>query len=236
VNIALAWSWVSQSLNYLKKRPFELSLLFLAYALFCILLNIVPLINRISTVFQPLLMVAFYYACIQLNKDEKVTPGNLFLGFRSSMRIDLFKLGAINTLWAFLITYASMLVDDGFLWNFINSKQAIGDMKSLPMKELMPGVGFVMFFYLGFTSITCFAIPLIEFKKTPVFKAIFFSAYGFFKNINSMLAYGLILFGISLLASILLSILPILMAPLMVFLSILVFFSQYPMYKSLFGD
>jgi hypothetical protein len=236
VNIALAWSWVRQSVEYLKKRPFELSLLFFAYVLLNIVLNMLPIINRISGLFQPLFMVAFYYACVQINNNQAVTPGSIFLGFRSSMRFELLKLGAINALWTFLVMYASTWIDDGFLWKFLNNKQALSEMKELPLKELMPGMSFVMLFYVGFTSITCFAIPLIEFKKVPVFKALFFSVYGFFKHTQVLLAFGLILFGMTLIVSLILAGIPILMAPAMVVMSMLVYFCQYPMYKSLFGE
>lgn len=236
MNIALAWSWVRQSADYMKNRPFELFLLFLAYVISVILLNMLPLINRIAALFQPLLMVAFYYACVQIENKQVVTPSNIFLGFRSSMRFDLLKLGAINALWTFFVLYASTWIDDGVLWKFLNSKQAVSDMKEFPVKELLPGMSFVALFYVGFTSITSFAIPLIEFKKVPVFKALFFSVYGFFKNIQTMLAFGLIMFGMTVLVSLILVSIPILMVPAMVLMSMLIYYSQYPMYKSLFGE
>ncbi len=237
--------WIRQGFALFRKQPAELSLLFLVYMLLMFTLSLVPLFGQLlPLLLVPAFSMAFMQACVDIEAGRKVRPSLLLVAFRSPALGTLLRLGALYLLAAVAAVALSSLVDGGGFWKLM-SGQLKPDDESLALNELPLAMLFSALFYLPFAMAFWHAAPLAMWQRMGLFKAIFYSFFAVKRCGRAFLAYALgwIMVGIALPAvvSAVLSLLlgktlvtAMLLTPLSVILTLVMYCSFYPTYLAVF--
>ncbi len=237
--------WIRQGFVLFRKQPAELSMLFLLYMLLMFSLSLIPLVGQLlPLLLVPAFSMAFMQACVEIEADRKVRPSVILTSFRSAALGPLLRLGSLYLLAAIAAVAASTLVDDGLFWNLMSGQMKPED-DDAAMGNLPLGMIFSALIYLPFGMAFWHAAPLILWQRMGLFKAIFYSFFAVRRCGKAFIAYALgwILVGIALPAiiSALLSLLLgknvvtlMLLMPLSVVLTIVMYCSFYPTYTAVF--
>jgi hypothetical protein len=156
----------------------------------------------------------------------------------------LLRLGVLYLLGAVLAVSASTLVDDGIFWKLM-SGQLRADEQDIPVGNLPLAMIFSALIYVPFAMAFWHAAPLATWQKMGLFKAIFYSFFAVRRCGKAFLAYALgwIVVGIAVPAiiSALLGLIlgkaivaVMLLMPLSVILTIVMYCSFYPTYLEVF--
>ncbi len=239
-------NWIRQGFAIFRKQPAELAMLFLLYMLLMFSLSLIPLIGQLlPLLLVPVFSMAFMQACVQIEAGKKVLPNILLTGFRSPALGTLLRLGSLYLLAALIAIAASSLVDDGMFWKLM-SGQITADEEKLPMTDLPLAMLVAGLVYTPFAMAFWHAAPLAAWQRMGLFKAVFYSFFAVRRCGMAFLAYGLawIVIGIALPAfvSAVLALLlgktlvtVMLLTPLSVILTIVMYCSFYPTYVEVFG-
>ena len=240
-------NWIRQGFAIFRKQPAELAMLFLLYMLLMFSLSLIPLIGQLlPLLLVPVFSMAFMQACVQIEAGKKVLPSVLLTGFRSPALGTLLRLGLLYLLAAVLAIAASALVDDGMFWKLM-SGQISADEEKLPMNDLPLAMMVAGLVYTPFAMAFWHAAPLAAWQRMGLFKAVFYSFFAVRRCGMAFLAYGLgwVVIGVALPAvvSAVLSLLlgktlvtVMLLTPLSVVLTIVMYCSFYPTYVEVFGQ
>ncbi len=239
------WLWIKRGFQIFRKQPAEMLTLFFIYMFFNMGIGLIPFIGQ----FLPLLLVPvfalnFMQACRQIEVGERVYPSLLLSGFRSPALPNLLKLGVLYIIAAALAIAASSLLDGGVFWNVVTSIEPV-DPKTLPESGLLLGMTFSALAYLPALMAFWYAAPLIAWHNMSVSKAVFYSFFAVWRTAKSFLVYGLAWFSISVLLSIVLSLivaitggsgatLMIILMPLSIAMTVVMYCSFYPTYTDVF--
>lgn len=241
------WLWVKQGFQYFRRQPIEFSTLFLAYLFFMLILGFIPYIGQVlAFIFLPLFTLSFMEACRQIDKGLRVHPRLLLVGFRSPQSFKLMQLGVLYLIAACLAIAASTLVDDGVFWQFLTGQVEL-NAKVVEDTHMTAAMLFAVAIYLPALLAFWFAGPLIAWHQMSLFKAIFYSFFASLKSLRVFLVYGLCWFAVggllpSILSVVVASIIGstnmivALMMPLSMVLTIILYCSFYPSYRSIFGQ
>lgn len=239
-------NWIRQGFAIFRKQPAELAMLFLLYMLLMFSLSLIPLIGQLlPLLLVPVFSMAFMQACVQIEAGKKVLPSVLLTGFRSPALGTLLRLGLLYLLAAVIAIAASALVDDGMFWKLM-SGQISADEEKLPMNDLPLAMMVAALVYTPFAMAFWHAAPLAAWQRMGLLKAVFYSFFAVRRCGMAFLAYGLgwVVIGIALPAvvSAVLSLLlgktlvtVMLLTPLSVVLTIVMYCSFYPTYMQVFG-
>lgn len=239
-------NWIRQGFAIFRKQPAELAMLFLLYMLLMFSLSLIPLIGQLlPLLLVPVFSTAFMQACVHIEAGKKVLPNVLLTGFRSPALGTLLRLGSLYLLAALIAIAASSLVDDGMFWKLM-SGQITADEEKLPMTDLPLAMLVAGLVYTPFAMAFWHAAPLAAWQRMGLFKAVFYSFFAVRRCGMAFLAYGLawIVIGIALPAfvSAVLALLlgktlvtVMLLTPLSVILTIVMYCSFYPTYVEVFG-
>ena len=237
--------WIRQGFALFRKQPAELSMLFLLYMLLMFALSIIPLIGQLlPLLLVPCFSMAFMQACVEIEAGRKARPNLLLTAFRSPALGTLLRLGVLYLLGAVLAVAASTLVDGGVFWKLM-SGQVRADEQELPVGDLPLAMIFSALIYVPFAMAFWHAAPLATWQKMGLFKAIFYSFFAVRRCGKAFLAYALgwIVVGIAVPAiiSALLGLILgkaivaiMLLMPLSVILTIVMYCSFYPTYLEVF--
>jgi hypothetical protein len=241
------WLWVKQGYQYFKQQPMEFSTLFLAYLFFMLVLGFIPFVGQIMAfIFMPLFTLSFMQACKGIDQGLRVHPRLLLYGFRSPQVAKLMQLGLLYLIAACIALAASTLVDDGVFWQFISGQKELST-KIVEETNMTAAMLFAMLIYLPALMAFWFAGPLIAWQEMSLFKAIFYSFFASIKSIRVFLVYGLAWFAVAGILPSLFSVviatitgnpnmIVMIMMPLSMILTIILYCSFYPTYKSIFGQ
>ena len=239
-------NWIRQGFAIFRKQPAELAMLFLLYMLLMFSLSLIPLIGQLlPLVLVPVFSLTFMQACVQIEAGKKVLPNLLLTGFRSPALGTLLRLGLLYLLAAVIAIAASALVDDGMFWKLM-SGQISADEEKLPMTDLPLAMMVAALVYTPFAMAFWHAAALAAWQKMGLFKAIFYSFFAVRRYGMAFLAYGLgwVVIGIALpaIVSAVLALLlgktlvtVMLLTPLSVVLTIVMYCSFYSTYVEVFG-
>jgi hypothetical protein len=239
-------NWIRQGFAIFRKQPAELAMLFLLYMLLMFSLSLIPLIGQLlPLLLVPVFSMAFMQACVQIEAGKKVLPSVLLTGFRSPALGTLLRLGSLYLLAALIAIAASTLVDDGMFWKLM-SGQITADEEKLPMNDLPLAMLVAALVYTPFAMAFWHAAPLAAWQRMGLFKAVFYSFFAVRRCGMAFLAYGLgwVVIGIALpaIVSAVLALLlgktlvtVMLLTPLSVILTIVMYCSFYPTYVEVFG-
>lgn len=243
---ATGLQWIKKGFALFRKQPAEVLMLFLAYMFMMLAIGIIPYLGQVlPLILIPVFSLAFLQACASIEHDKRVTPRLLLTGFRSPALINLLILGALYLLAATAAVGASSLIDGGVFWNVIVGQTEL-DPKTVENSDMASGMLFAALLYIPVSMAFWYAAPLVAWHKMGVFKAIFYSFFAVFRTgkpfIVFALGWGII--GvvlptiISLFAVILLgnsAVVMMILLPLSVVLTIIMYCSFYPAYTEVFG-
>lgn len=237
--------WIRQGFALFRQQPAEMSMLFLLYMLLMFSFSLIPLIGQsLPLLLVPAFSMAFMEACVQIEAGNKVRPHVLLTAFRSPALGTLLRLGALYLLVAIGCVAASSLIDGGGFWKLM-SGQIQADDKTLQVGDLPLAMMFASLLYAPFAMAFWHAAPLATWQRMGLLKAIFYSFFAVRRCGKAFLAYALgwIVIGIALpaIVSAILSLLfgkalvtIMLLMPLSVILTIVMYCSFYPTYLQVF--
>ncbi len=237
--------WIRQGFALFRKQPAELSLLFLLYMLLMFSLSLIPVVGQLlPLLLVPAFSMAFMQACVDIEAGRKVTPGLLLTAFRSPALGSLLRLGGLYLLAAVAAVAASSLIDGGTFWKLM-SGQLRPDEEAVAVNGLPLAMLFSALLYLPFAMGFWHAAPLLVWQRMGLFKAIFYSFFAVRRCGKAFLAYALgwIVAGIAVpaIVSAVLSLLLgknivtlMLLMPLSVILTLVMYCSFYPTYTAVF--
>ncbi len=240
-------AWIRQGLALFRRQPAELSLLFLLYMLLMFSLSLIPLAGQVlPLLLMPAFSMAFMQACFEIEAGRKVRLGLLLTAFRSPALGTLLRLGSLYMLAAIAAVAMSSLVDGGTFWKLM-SGQVKADDEGVAVAGLPLAMAFSALVYLPFAMGFWHAAPLATWQRMGLFKAIFYSFFAVRRCGKAFLAYALgwIVVGVAapamlsallglLLGKTLVSVM--LLMPLSVILTLVMYCSFYPTYTAVFGQ
>lgn len=238
--------WIKQGFALFRKQPAEVSMLFLAYMFAMLVVGIIPLLGQVlPLILVPAFSIAFLQACVNIEGGKRITPALLLTGFRSPAVANLLKLGVLYLLFAAAAAGASSLIDGGVFWSVITGQTAL-DAKTVQHSEMVSGMMFSALLYLPVSMAFWYAAPLVAWHRMGIVKALFYSFFAVFHAGKPFLVFGLAwgIIGIvlpsmlSLLAVILLGgsvAVMVILLPLSVLLTVVMYCSFYPTYTQVFG-
>ena len=240
------WLWVKEGFALFRKQPAEISTLFLAYMFMMLIIGIVPLLGQIlPLVLVPVFSMAFMEACTRIEQGKKVYPNLLLTGFRSPAFRSLLKLGVLYLLAAVIAIAASTIVDGGVFWQVMSGSKEV-DAEAIGQSNMSTAMMFAALVYLPAAMAFWYAAPLIMWQKMGVGKAVFYSFFAVKRAGKAFMTYGLawLLIGVvipaivsSLLAMLFgkAFIVMVVLLPLSLMLTVVMYCSFYPTYTHLFG-
>jgi hypothetical protein len=241
------WLWIKQGFSLFRKKPAELSTLFLAYMFLMLALGIVPIIGQLlPLILVPVFAIAFMQACIYVEKDQRVYPSLLLAGFRTPQFKSLLVLGVLYLLAALVAIGASSLVDGGVLWQTMVSHGdlEVSDVQQSNMTLAMLFAGLV---YIPAAMAFWFAAPLMVWQEMPLSKALFYSFFAVVGAGRAFILYGLGWLALGVMLPALVStivalvigsigITVFILLPLSILLTVIMYCSFYPTYVEIFGQ
>ncbi|MBC3917816.1 hypothetical protein H8L32_10060 [Undibacterium sp. CY18W] len=246
VDATSGWGWVKRGFTLFGKQPAEMLTLFFAYMFLSLVIGFIPFAGR----FLPLMLVpvfgmGFMQACLQIEDDKRVYPNLLLTGFRSESFLRLLSLGVLYVLAVMLAIGLSSLADDGVFMNFIFALTPV-DPETLPKGKLFLGMLVSGVVYLPAMMAFWFAAPLIMWGKMSVGKAVFYSFFAVKRATLAFAVYGLAwmligVFGPTLLGMITAAVVGqvaigfLVMVPVSLVLTVVMYCSFYPTYTTIFG-
>lgn len=238
--------WIRQGFALFRKQPAELSMLFLLYMLLLFSLSIIPLLGQIlPLLLVPVFSLAFMQACVQIEAGKKIRPNLLLTGFRSPALGTLLRLGVLYSIAAIVSVAASSIVDGGTFWQLMTG-QLDPEKDKIQAAGLPMAMMFSSLIFLPFCMAFWHAAPLAAWQHMSLFKAIFYSFFAVRRYGMAFLTYGLgwIVLGVAIpaiISAILVlitgnaRIAMMILMPLSVILTIVMYCSFYPTYVQAFG-
>ncbi len=237
--------WIREGFALFRKQPAELSMLFLLYMLLMFSLSLIPVVGQLlPLLLVPAFSMAFMQACVEIEAGRKVRPHLLLTAFRSPALGALLRLGALYLLAALGAVAASALLDGGVFWKLMSGQLAPDD-DSVQVGDLPLAILFSALVYLPAAMAFWHAAPLMVWQRMGLFKAVFYSFFAVRRCGKAFIAYALgwVLVGIALPAviSAVLGLLlgkniisVMLLMPLSVILTLVMYCSFYPTYTAVF--
>lgn len=239
------WLWIKQGFRYFRIQPMEFSVLFLGYLFFMLLLGLIPHVGQVlAFILLPLFTLPFMQACKEIDQGGRAHPRLLFFGFRSPQVATLLQLGLLYLIAATIALGASALIDGGVFWRIMSGQMEL-TARNVEGTNMLGAMLFAMLVYLPAMMGFWFAGPLIAWQNMSLFKAIFYSFFSTIRAIRAFLVYGLAWFALGGLLpafiSIIIAIITgspnlilLIMMPFSMLLTIILYCTFYPTYKSLF--
>jgi hypothetical protein len=240
------WQWIKQGFAIFRKKPAELSTLFLSYMFLMLTLGIIPIAGQmLQLILIPVFAIAFMQACVNVENDHRVFPSLLLLGFRSPQIKSLLALGVLYLVAAIVAIGASALVDGGMLWQMLVAHGDL-DPEKLQQSNMSLAMIFAGLVYIPAAMAFWFAAPLIVWQQMPLVKALF---YSFFAVVGAGRAFMLYALGwltlgvilpalVSTIVALLVgsvSVTIFILLPLSIILTVVMYCSFYATYIEIFG-
>ena len=240
------WLWVKEGFALFRRQPFEMSTLFLGYMFLMLALNLLPVIGQIlPMLLVPVFSMSFMQACLHIEQNHKVYPNTLLAGFRLPALRNLLKLGVLYVVAAVAAIAASILRDGGVFWEVMSGQRQL-TAETIRSSNLSLSMMFSAAVYTPAQMAFWYAAPLIGWQNMGVFKAMFYSFFAVQRAGRAFLVYGLAwaLIGV-LVPTIASSIIALvfgqvaavilLMLPLSLVLTVVMYCSFYPTYTHIFN-
>ncbi len=240
------WIWVKEGFALFRKQPVEMATLFLAYMFVMLAIGIMPVLGQIlPLVLVPVFSMAFMEACLNIEQGRKVYPNLLVTFFRTPALRRLLTLGVLYLLAAVLAVAASALVDGGVFWQVMGGSKQL-DEDTIRNSHMSLAMIFSAVVYTPAAMAFWYAAPLIAWQEMGLGKALFYSFFAVLRSGKAFLVYGMswILIGVvfpALVSSILALLVAkgivvvIVLLPLSLVLTVVMYCSFYPTYTAIFG-
>jgi len=240
------WLWVKEGFALFRKQPAEMSTLFMAYMFLMLVVGLVPLLGQVLPLFLvPIFSIGFLQACANIERGQRVFPNLLLTGFRSPARNRLLQLGVLYLLAAILAVAVSSIVDGGVFWQAMSGQRGL-EAETVRDSNMVLAMLFAATVYTPAAMAFWYAAPLIAWQEMGVAKAIFYSFFAVRRQGRAFLVYGLawVALGVFLpvLASLVIALLfekaiitVMVLLPLSIVLTVVMYCSFYPTYTHVFG-
>jgi len=242
----VGWLWLKEGFSLFRKQPAEMSTLFLAYLFLMFAVGIVPLIGQVlPIILVPVFSMAFMQACADVERGKKVYPNVLLAGFRRPAVTKLLQLGVLYLLAALAAIAASTLIDGGEFWRVMSGHAAL-DPDTVRDASFSLAMIMAAVVYTPAAMAFWYAAPLIAWQDMSLGKAIFYSFFAVKRAGKAFLVYGLAWGLIGVLLPVMVStiigllfgqatIVMLILLPLSVVMTVVMYCSFYPTYTSVFG-
>ncbi|HEV7616722.1 MAG TPA: BPSS1780 family membrane protein [Burkholderiaceae bacterium] len=240
------WLWIKEGFALFRKQPAELSTLFLSYMFLMLAVGIIPVLGQVlPLMLVPVFSMAFMQACANIEQGKRVYPNLLLTGFRSPAFGKLLKLGVLYVAAGVIAVAASSLIDDGVFWRAMTGQIAL-DSKTVQESSMTLAMLFAAVIYTPAAMAFWYAAPLVAWQNMSISKAIFFSFFAVRRAGKAFLVYGLAWIIIGVLLPVFISstisllsgkaVLTILvLLPLSIVMTVIMYCSFYPTYTHVFG-
>ena len=241
------WHWLKEGFTVFRKQPIELSTLFISYLFMMIAIGVIPVLGQLlPLLLLPVFSLAFLRASAQVNAGERVYPRLLFAAFRTPAIKRLLLLGGLQLAATIAILGVSAAIDGGVLWKVLSGQTALTPKilseTSMPLALLVSAL-----LYIPATMAFWYAAPLVAWHQMGVGKAVFYSFFAMRRETPAFLIYGLgwALVGVLLptFLSLILALvfqnvglIVLLLMPLSLLLTVVLYCSFYITYTDVFGD
>ena len=239
------WFWLQQGFALFRQQPMLLSGLYALNLLLLILISNIPLLGHVlPLVLMPACNMALMSACLHIARGEKVDFGVWSSGFRAKAFPVLCQLGLAYALANWGAIALSSLVDNGLFLQLASGKMQL-DPNSKTMPNIGPGMLTTLACMIPAVMAVWFASPLIMWKNMPLLKAMFFSFFAVWHALLAFLVFvmsvlacatGMLIFSaVITLATHSQGFGVMLLMPMIMMLSTVLYCSVYPAYVQIFG-
>lgn len=202
VDIARGFNWYVEGWHYFKPNPGMLIGLIIAYLVIALVLSIVPLIGGLVLALIGPALIAGYLLAVRHSADgEKVAFGDLFAPLADpAKRTPLLVLGGVAIGLTLLMAIVTAV--------FMGGSMAAMSPGHAGMNTGAAGVGMLlgflvmMVFALALAMAMFYAVPLVYFADARPVEAVKASLAACIANILPLLVFGLVGFGLALVAAI----------------------------------
>jgi hypothetical protein len=240
------WLWLKQGFALFRKQPAEMSTLFMGYMFLMLVLGMIPVLGQLlPLMLVPIFSLGFLQACANIEQGKRVFPNLLLTGFRSPARNRLLQLGGLYLLAAIIAVAASSLIDGGVFWRAMSGQMDL-DTNAVRDSNMSLAMLFAAALYTPAAMAFWYAAPLIAWHQMGVVKAIFYSFFAVYRQGRAFLVYGLAWVAVGILLPVAVSLVTALLfekaiitimvlLPLSIVLSVIMYCSFYPTYTQVFG-
>jgi len=240
------WLWLKQGFALFRKQPAEMSTLFMGYMFLMLVLGMIPVLGQLlPLMLVPIFSLGFLQACANIEQGKRVFPNLLLTGFRSPARNRLLQLGGLYLLAAIIAVAASSLIDGGVFWRAMSGQMEL-DTNAVRDSNMSLAMLFAAALYTPAAMAFWYAAPLIAWHQMGVVKAIFYSFFAVYRQGRAFLVYGLAWVAVGILLPVAVSLVTALLfekaiitimvlLPLSIVLSVIMYCSFYPTYTQVFG-
>lgn len=242
----MGWIWIKQGFALFRKRPAEMSTLFLSYMFLMLGIGIIPVLGQIlPLILVPVFSMGFMQACVHLEQDKRIYPSLLLTGFRTPAFHRLMLLGVLYLLSAVLAVAASSVLDGGVFWGAMSGQIAL-DGKTMRESNMSMSMLLSAVIYAPAAMALWYAAPLVMWQNMSVGKAVFYSFFAVRRAGRAFLLYALIWIVIGVLLPAIISaviamivnvaaVTLMILLPLSIVMTVIMYCSFYPTYTHVFG-
>lgn len=241
------WRWIKQGFAIFRRKPAELSMLFLSYMFLMLAAGLIPIAGQLAhLILIPVFAIAFMQACVNVENEQRVFPSLLLTVFRSPQIKSLLMLGLLYLTAVLIAIGASALIDDGMLWQMLVAHGGDLDPEKIQQSKIALAMIFAALLYIPAAMAFWFAAPLIVWQQMPLPKALFYSFFAvvgagraFVLYASGWLSLGVIMPALisTIIALIVgsVSVTVLVMLPLSLMLTMIMYCSFYVTYVEIFG-
>jgi uncharacterized membrane protein len=227
VDAGRGWAWIAEGFELFKKQPGLWIGIVLVFFVIMVVLSLIPILGTIASfLLMPVLGGGMMLGCRSLERDGTLEMGHLFAGFKTQAG-NLVALGAIGIVgWIIVALPVIAIVGTGAFFGAARGDAAgIGAIGASFLLALLVALAFSILVYMALW----FAPALVALRGVAPVAAIKQSFTGCLRNLIPFLIYGLVMFVLSILATIPLALGWLVLGPVFVA-------SVYVAYRDIYGD
>lgn len=244
IDARMGLTWIKEGFFLLRKRPFLLTNLFLAYFFFIMIAGAIPGVGSLlPPLLTPCFSIFFLQVVNEVHDDRPFRFSQLITVFNKSVLARLLILGALYVIAALIAVYLSSWVDGGIfmraMWGEQFETKTLLESKFKEAFMVAAALNFLAQLFFWFMT------PLIAWKNMPVGQSLFYSFFTIIRTWRAFLIYLLGLFLFCCLIPLLINTLLAIMLgtsismffsfAMLMILAVLVYCSFYSMYIYIFG-
>jgi uncharacterized membrane protein len=208
VDVGRGASWISEAWRLFKDAPGSWVACFLIFVVLIIVLAIIPLLGNIAgALLSPFLIAGMMIGCRELERNEELEVGHLFVGFKQNSG-PLLVLGLLELALSLVVMLVAALII--FLTVGMVFLGVLMGQSPEPGTTLEPGfwlgalvmIMIVVALFIPVTMAVWFAPALVALDNVEPVKALKWSFFACLKNMGPFLIYGLVMFVLAIVASI----------------------------------
>ena len=249
------WLWIKQGFQYFRQQPMEFITLFFSYLFFVLLLGLISYLTSgfiphlgqfLAFILLPLFTLSFMQACREIDQGLRVRPRLILYGFRSPQIKSLLMLGLLYLIAAGIALGVSTLIDGGLFLQFITGQEDLNP-AGIEEGDLSLAMLVAILIYAPALMTLWFAGPLIAWRNMSLFKAVFYSFFAAIRSMRAFLVFALAWFTVAGIIPAIFIVIVVeltgsqdavvmLLMPIYMLTSIVLYCTFYPSYKSVFGQ